>query len=100
MSEPVCSCGNTLPDIDPRCAVHFPSRSLPAPIDLPPIKLEPLFDAAKRQERPHGVDVDVCSLVKTDLERRMEVGERKYGERLKPCNGRVCAARFIWDLYT
>ena len=95
MSKPVCTCGDTLPDIDPRCAVHFPSCALPAPIDLPPIKLAPRFDAAARQSKSHGIDVDLCTLVKADLERRMQVGQRKYGERLKPCNGRDA----LLDLY-
>jgi hypothetical protein len=95
MSKPICTCGDTLPDIDPRCAVHFPGRALPEPIDLPPIKLEPRFDATKRQELPRGIDVDVCTLVKTDLENRAQMGERKYGERLKPHNGRDA----LLDLY-
>jgi hypothetical protein len=70
-------------------------KGLPKPISLPPIKLEPRFDAAKQQPKSHGIDVDLCTLVKEDLERRMQVGERKYGERLKPFNGRDA----LLDLY-
>jgi hypothetical protein len=53
------------------------------------------FDAAARQPKSHGIEVDLCTLVKQDLERRMEVGQKKYGERLRPFNGRDA----LLDLY-
>lgn len=44
---------------------------------------------AEEQRRPNGDgSVDVCSLVKADLEARISEGERKYGQRLTPHNGR------------
>lgn len=48
------------------------------------------FDPTQAQPQSRGIDVDVCTLVKADLEARMIVGQRKYGERLKPNNGRDC----------
>jgi hypothetical protein len=49
-----------------------------------------VFDPTKSQSQSHGIAIDICSLVKSDLESRMVVGERKYGERLRPHNGRDC----------
>jgi hypothetical protein len=53
------------------------------------------FDAATRQAAPHGIDVDISRLVQQDMERRAAVGEKKYGERLRPLNGRDA----LLDLY-
>ena len=37
----VCSCGDTLGDIDPRCPAHFPSNvAKPAPRDLTPADVQ------------------------------------------------------------
>ncbi|HVN78555.1 MAG TPA: hypothetical protein VMW38_06120 [Terriglobia bacterium] len=46
------------------------------------------FDPNQIQARPSGENVDICTLVRNDLEARAKVGEKKYGERLKPHNGR------------
>ncbi len=46
------------------------------------------FDAAARQRKPRGRGADVSTLVKRDIERRVTVGARKYGERLRTHNGR------------
>lgn len=40
------------------------------------------------QPMPEGIGPDICTLVKADLEGRAVMGKRKYGERLKPNNGR------------
>ena len=44
--------------------------------------------ATTTQPKPRGQDVIILDLVKQDLIARAEVGERKYGEKLKPFNGR------------
>ena len=44
--------------------------------------------ATTTQPKPKGQDVIILALVKQDLIARAEVGERKYGEKLKPFNGR------------
>ena len=38
---------------------------------------------------------DVCTLVQQDLEDRIQLGEKRYGERLQTFNGRSA----IWDAY-
>jgi len=40
------------------------------------------------QPMPEGSGPDIIELVKNDLELRAVIGKRKYGERLKPHNGR------------
>jgi len=40
------------------------------------------------QKMPSGRGPDIVELVKNDLECRAILGARKYGERLKPHNGR------------
>ncbi len=32
--------------------------------------------------------IDICESVRADIEQRAKIGERKYGERLRPYNGR------------
>lgn len=49
----------------------------------------------KAQPTPKGIDVDIANLVSTDIQVRAEGGEKKYGERLKPFNGRNA----LWDAY-
>ena len=44
--------------------------------------------ALSEQVIPHGINVSVIDLVKQDLIDRSLVGEKKYGEKLKPFNGR------------
>lgn len=44
--------------------------------------------AEVEQPMPEGDGADIVELVKNDLECRAVLGERKYGERLKPHNGR------------
>ena len=44
--------------------------------------------ALKVQKRPSGSGVEIIELVKQDLIDRSELGEKKYGEKLKPFNGR------------
>jgi hypothetical protein len=44
--------------------------------------------ALVEQKLPKGRGVDVCTLVKQDLEDRITLGEKRYGERLKTFNGR------------
>ena len=46
------------------------------------------FDAAKIQRQPKGIPLDVTTEVVKDFKRRAEIGEKKYGERLRPFNGR------------
>ena len=46
------------------------------------------MDAIKKQNTPHGHGKDIASLVMTDVEARAQLGEKKYGERLLPNNGR------------
>jgi len=40
------------------------------------------------QPMPKGTGPDIITLVRADLEGRAEIGKRKYGERLRACNGR------------
>ncbi|NOY60449.1 MAG: hypothetical protein GXO75_16175 [Calditrichaeota bacterium] len=44
--------------------------------------------ATKKQNKPNGNGVDIATLVKEDIEARARTGQRKYGERLQPFNGR------------
>jgi hypothetical protein len=44
--------------------------------------------AASEQPKPRGSGIPIVDLVKADLEARAQVGELKYGERLKANNGR------------
>lgn len=44
--------------------------------------------ATSKQPTPHGSGSDIARLVQSDIESRAIIGERKYGERLKPHNGR------------
>jgi hypothetical protein len=37
---------------------------------------------------PHGVGADIATLVCADIEARAQLGQKKYGERLLPNNGR------------
>lgn len=46
------------------------------------------IDASVREPMPHGKGRDIATLVQQDIERRAQVGERKYKERLLPHNGR------------
>lgn len=46
------------------------------------------FDAAQTQPTPHGRGRDIALLVNEDIQQRAEVGEKKYGERLRAHNGR------------
>lgn len=44
--------------------------------------------ALEIQPEPEGFGVEIIELVKKDLIDRAEMGEKKYGEKLKPFNGR------------
>ena len=44
--------------------------------------------ATKHQRRPHGWGRDVARLLQRDIEARVEMGRKQYGERLLPMNGR------------
>lgn len=44
--------------------------------------------AVENQVKPKGTGVVVLDLVIKDLEDRAEVGEKRYGEKLKTFNGR------------
>ncbi len=47
MSEnAICSCGDTLGDVDPRCPVHFPSRASNRAQPAPPLTAQELRIAA------------------------------------------------------
>lgn len=46
--------------------------------------------ALAQEPKPHGVGTEIIELVKQDLIDRAEMGEKKYGEKLKAFNGR-CA---------
>lgn len=46
------------------------------------------FDATQILPIPHGNGDDIATLVQQDIERRAQVGEKKYGERLMANNGR------------
>lgn len=48
----------------------------------------PIQQATVTQPTPKGEGEDIARLVRKDIEYRAEVGEEKYGERLKPFNGR------------
>lgn len=48
-----------------------------------------------KQIVPHGKGVEVGALVKQDIEDRIQLGEKRYGERLKTFNGRNA----LWDAY-
>lgn len=48
------------------------------------------MDATEKQPIPHGIEVDIATMVMRDIEARANVGQAKYGERLHPFNGR-CA---------
>ncbi len=48
-----------------------------------------------KQKLPKGEGSDIASLVKEDIEARAKIGLKKYGERLKPNNGR----NSLWDAY-
>ena len=43
---------------------------------------------AEDQPMPHGKGPNIDDLVTADIEARGQAGEQKYGERLKPHNGR------------
>lgn len=45
--------------------------------------------STRREPMPQGDGRDVASLVKGDIEARAQEGKAKYGERLKPHNGRA-----------
>ena len=49
----------------------------------------------KPQAIPKGSGSDIVELVKKDLDERAKLGFKKYGERLKPFNGRNA----LWDAY-
>lgn len=51
--------------------------------------------AISDQQKPIGTGPDVATLVCHDIEARAQKGHVKYGERLKPNNGRVA----LWDAY-
>ena len=51
--------------------------------------------ATAKQKSPKGDGADIAKLVQADIEARAEMGEKKYGERLKPFNGRNA----LWDAY-
>lgn len=44
--------------------------------------------ALEVQKDPKGKGTEIIELVKQDLIDRAEMGEKKYGEKLKPFNGR------------
>lgn len=47
------------------------------------------FDASRNEPLPASKSsTDIASLVVEDIHRRAQVGEQKYGERLRPFNGR------------
>ena len=41
-----------------------------------------------KEPEPHGIGIEIIELVKQDLIDRSEIGKLKYGEKLKPFNGR------------
>ena len=45
-------------------------------------------EAAQEQPKPKGEGPEIVGLVIKDLQARAEVGEKRYGEKLKPFNGR------------
>jgi len=51
--------------------------------------------AAKPQVKPQGKGAEIAELVKADIEARAQMGETKYGERLRANNGRNA----LMDLY-
>lgn len=54
----------------------------------PQLNTEKSNPAEVVQPMPNGTGPDIVTLVKADLEGRAEMGKRKYGERLRACNGR------------
>ena len=54
-----------------------------------------VFDPATQQVRPRGSGPSIHKLLADDIECRAQLGERKYGERLKANNGRDA----LRDLY-
>ncbi len=44
--------------------------------------------ATDKEPIPHGNGIEIIELVKQDLIDRSEMGKLKYGEKLKPFNGR------------
>lgn len=51
--------------------------------------------ATSIQKIPFGKGRDIARLVQRDVEARARMGNKKYGERLKPNNGR----KALWDAY-
>ena len=49
----------------------------------------------QKQDKPKGKGKDIAKLVQKDIETRAKIGKQKYGERLKPFNGRNA----LWDAY-
>jgi hypothetical protein len=47
-----------------------------------------LSRATEIQPTPNGVEIPILDLVLTDFKARAEIGLDKYGEYLKPFNGR------------
>jgi len=45
-------------------------------------------DASTDQPLPRGTGAIIGNLVRSDIEKRMELGRRKYGEYLRAFNGR------------
>lgn len=54
-----------------------------------------LNQAAQEQPKPKGQGVAIAELVKTDIEARVQLGEQRYGERLRANNGRDA----LMDMY-
>lgn len=66
-----------------------------------PTEPEPEPEATTEQAQPQGTGPSIHKLVQEDIEARAELGERKYGERLRANNGRdalVDAYQEVLDL--
>ena len=44
--------------------------------------------AVAEQPAPHGISIDISEIVIKDMQDRRELGRKRYGESLRPFNGR------------
>ena len=51
------------------------------------------------QPTPHGIDISIFDIVIGELNKRRDLGISKYGEELRPFNGRDARSDFKAELY-
>lgn len=83
MTNDICSCGDTLGDVDPRCPVHFPSRAYSKSVEK--IQASPAYragQASRQQEidqltnRVNGLDERLGALMQ-----ELDASKRESSDR-------------------